>query len=440
MLTKDNLHDYQRRATEFILDNPRCALWLGLGLGKTVTALTAITKFDGPTLVVAPLRVATNVWHAEAAKWEHTQHITFSHILGSPKKRTAALDAAADVYVINRENIPWLVDTCGSQWPFKNVVIDESSSFKSHRAKRFKALLKIINSVSRVVEMTATPAANALIDIWPQMRLLSEDALGKNITSFRSRYCSPDWSGYNWSVRPDMVEAVHNAARPFTLTMRQEDYLSLPDRIDRTVTVELPAKARTFYAELRRHCIAELQEREVVAPSAGVLAGKLQQAASGAIYDDQGGWQDLHDAKLAALTEMAEHAQSPMLVAYHYKHDLARIQKHLPQAKLLVDHIPLWNAGKVPIALVHPGSAGHGLNLQGGGHTLVWFSIPWSLESYEQTCGRLHRQGQEHPVTVHHLVAQGTIDEAIMLALERKSMTQGDLIDAVISNKYNKKG
>ncbi len=428
---ESDMHDYQLRAVDFALSRKKCALWLGLGLGKTVTSLTAATRFNGPTLVIAPLRVAKNVWHTEAANWEHLTHLTFSHILGTPGQRLAGLETTADIYLINRENVAWLVETCNRNWPFPNVIIDESSSFKNHRAKRFRALLKVVPEIDRIVELTATPAANSLTDVWPQVRLLDGEALGKNVTAFRNKYCRSDWSGYQWSVRPDMVRAVHKAVKPFVLTMSQEEYITLPDRIDRTVPVILPSRAKAFYTRLRRDCIAILDETEVVAETAGVLAGKLQQVASGALYDGDGGWSTIHDAKLDALCDIVEHAQSPIIVVYHYRHDLARIRARIPQAVLIGDNLTDWNSGDITVLLVHAASAGHGLNLQSGGHTLVWFSIPWSLELYDQMCGRLHRQGQEHPVTVHHLVTEGTIDEAVVRALAKKSINQSTLIQAV---------
>ncbi|KDS92366.1 DEAD/DEAH box helicase [Dermabacter hominis 1368] len=438
-------HNYQVVATQFVEEHPQAAILLGMGLGKTVITLTAIwnlllDSFQARrVLIIAPLRVARDTWPAEAAKWDHLAGLTVAVAVGSKPQRVDALADEAMVTVINRENIPWLVNHLGKSWPFDMVVIDELSSFKNHRAQRFKALATVRPLMSRIVGLTGTPASNGLMDLWAQFRLLDEgERLGRFITHYRNRWFEPDKRNgqqiFSYKPRAGAEEEIYEAIGDITLSMRTTDHLRLPELTVTTKVVELAPKERKTYERLRDEMVLDLDGQVIDAANAAALSGKLLQLASGAIYDGDGQTLVVHDRKLDVLEDLVEAANGqPLLVAYWFKHDLQRITERFPQAHELTTSadITAWNAREIPLALIHPASAGHGLNLQQGGNLLVWFSLTWSLELYQQTNARLYRQGQNQPVTITHLVANHTLDEAVLAALDNKDTTQAALIDAV---------
>lgn len=451
MLSRSNLHPYQQKAVQFILERPSCALWLDLGLGKTISTLTALADLvDGMeierALIVAPLRVANSVWKQEAEKWAHTRHLRISVCTGPQKDRLKALSRNADIYVINRENIPWLAKHYGKKWPFDCVVLDEASSFKSSKAQRWRSLKRARPAINRMIELTGTPSPNGLLDLWAQVYLLDQgQRLGRTKTSYQRKWFDSDFMGYNWTPRTGADEQIHAAVSDLVLSMTAEDYLDMPDRFDIAVPVPLPASARRYYDDLARTLLAELEDgAEIEAVNAAALANKLLQVANGAAYtDDEGNWSELHSAKLDALQEIVEdNPDEPLLVAYNYKTDLVRLRERFPDAVVLGKDqktIDDWNAGKIGMLLAHPASAGHGLNLQRGGSVLVWFGLNWSLELTQQFNGRLHRQGQKKPVRVISLVAEGTIDERVVDVLKNKDATQKNLIDALKAEKPDNK-
>lgn len=431
-------HAYQGHAIDALLRNEEQALFLEPGLGKTSITLTAIQDLvqlgqAHKALVVAPLRVARQVWTDEADKWDHLRGLRISRVLGTAEERLAALERDADVYVVNRENVVWLVRHFRSDWPFDMVVLDELSSFKSPSAKRFRALRAVRPYMKRVVGLTATPAPNGLLDLWSQIYLLDRGQRLGGYTGYRARYFTQDWRG-EWQPLPSAEQKVFGRIADLCVSMRAEDWLEMPDLTMRTVNVQMPEAATAAYERFERELLIDCDETNITVASGGVLAGKLMQFANGAVYDDAGGVQEMHEAKLDALEELVE-AQSgnPLLVFYAYRHDAARIVRRIPWAKTLdgEESIRDWNAGRTPLLLAHPASAGHGLNLQEGGHQAAWFGLTWNLELYQQAIGRLWRQGQRHPVIVHHLIAQGTIDEDVMRALGRKAKRQDALLDAV---------
>lgn len=438
-------HDYQRLATNYILEHPQAAILLGMGLGKTVITLTAVwdllmDSFQARrVLVIAPLRVARDTWATEAAKWDHLEGLTMAVAVGSKKQRLEALAQGAMVTVINRENIPWLVTTLGATWPYDMVVIDELSSFKNHQAARFKALASVRKHITRIVGLTGTPAANGLEDLWAQFRLLDGgDRLGRYISHYRSRWFVPDKRNarqiFSYKPKPGAEEDIYHAIGDITLSMRTCDYLKLPPVTYTTHPVTLGCRERKVYDQLVADMVISLEGRTVDASNAAALSGKLLQLASGSVYTDGHEAVTVHERKLDALEDLVEAANGePVLVAYWFQHDPARIQHRIPTARVLTtsEDFAAWNQGSIPVGLIHPASAGHGLNLQAGGHLLVWFSLTWSLELYQQTNARLHRQGQTHPVTICHLVAEDTLDEAVMAALAAKDTTQARLITAV---------
>lgn len=438
-------HNYQTTATEFIIDHDEAAILLGMGLGKSVITLTAIWQLmlDYFTvhrvLVIAPLRVARDTWPAEVKKWDHLDGLTVAVAVGTKQDRLAALAKSAMVTIINRENIPWLISQLGSAWPFDMVVIDELSSFKNHRAKRFTALVKMRPHVKRWVGLTGTPASNGLMDVWAQFRLLDGgQRLGRFITRYRERWFVPNKRNgmqvFTYKPQPGAEDEIYAAIGDITLSMRTTDHLQLPELTVTTQTVTLDRKERKLYEQLRDEMVLELKGQVVDAANAAALSGKLLQLASGAIYDEHGDVIEVHDRKLDALEDLYEAANGqPLLVAYWFKHDAARIKQRFPEARELKTSpdIEAWSAREIPLALIHPASAGHGLNLQAGGNLLVWFSLTWSLELYQQTNARLYRQGQSEPVTITHLATTGTLDEAVLKALESKDLTQAALIDAV---------
>jgi len=441
MRSLTDLHDYQRRAVEFALDTPYCALWLSLGLGKTVSTLTALAELiDGmevhKALIIAPLRVANSVWAQEAAQWEHTRHLRVAVCTGSETRRRAGLAAAADLYVINRENVPWLVKHYGRKWPFDCVVIDEASSFKNSKSQRFRALKRVRPQINRMIQLTGTMAPNGLVDLWAQAYLLDQgQRLCRTKTAFLQKWFDADFMGYNYTPRPGADKEIHAQLEDLALTMLADDYLDMPKRVDVAVPVALPAKVQREYVSLEREFLVELENADIAALSAATLANKLLQFCNGAIYDEEGQAHELHSAKLDALAEIVDdNAGENILVAYNYKTDLARLRKRFPQAVVLgkdQQTIDDWNAGKIPMLLAHPASAGHGLNLQRGGSMIVWFGLNWSLELYQQFNGRLHRQGQTKPVRIVHLVAAGCIDERVMKVIEGKDHTQAALQEAL---------
>lgn len=442
MFTRSDLHNYQTRSVDFIKSRKRCMLLLQMGLGKTASALTAATDMlDGcavrRVLVIAPLRVANSVWQQECEKWEHLQHLKVSVCTGAEKKRIGALQRTADVYTINRENVPWLVKHYGSKWPFDAVVVDESSSFKSNSAQRWKALKKILPETEYMVLLTGTPSPNSLLDLWSQMYLVDfGERLGRTMTGYKQRFFEQDYMGYRWTIKDGAAEQIHALVADVCLSMSAEDYLELPPRLVLTEFVDLPPAVQANYTDFEKQLLATLPNgEEVEAINAAVLANKLLQWCNGATYTDAAGsWTQIHDVKLDALAELVEANDEPMLVAYNYKSDLARLQKRFPQAVHLSRDqqvIDDWNVGKIPILLAHPASAGHGLNLQDGGALCVWFGLNWSLELYQQFNARLHRQGQTKPVRIVHIVARGCIDERVLEVLSSKDATQRDLLKAL---------
>lgn len=443
MLSRDDLHDYQTRAVDFVIERKRCMLALEMGLGKTTSTLTAISDLldsfaVSKVLVIAPLRVANSVWKPETKQWAHLSHLRVSVATGPQKARMAALMTDADIYVINRENIPWLVETLGKKWPFDMVVIDESSSFKSASSKRFKALRKMLPFISHMVLLTGTPSPNGLLDMWAQMYLVDfGERLGRTMTAYKQRFFDPDFMGYKWSPKDGSADKIHALLQDRVIHMSAEDYLSLPDRIDLSQKVALSPAVSKAYSEFERTMFAELPDgEEIEAMSAAVLANKLLQYANGALYtNDSGAWAETHAAKLDALADIVEDNEGEtILVAYNYQSDLARLKERFPQAVALDKEqstIDRWNRGEIPMLLAHPASAGHGLNLQKGGALCVWFGLNWSLELYQQFNARLHRQGQTRPVRIVHLVAENTIDERVLSVLRDKNATQRALLDSL---------
>lgn len=445
-------HDYQERAIRFVEDHPAAGLFLEMGLGKTVITLTAINElmYDRfevcKVLVIAPLRVAQDTWSRESDKWDHLKHLRISKILGTAEERIEALNAdQADIYVINRENIVWLteyLDKYRIRWPFDMVVIDELSSFKSNQAKRFKALRKMRPMIDRIVGLTGTPAANSLMDLWAEMYLLDRgERLGSTITSYRARYFRPAYGVgtvvYKWTPVHGAVDDITRRISDITVSMQAEDYLQLPDEITSTISVELDDKARRVYDTMERDCLIEVGDDEVSALDAAAVMSKLLQLANGFVYNDEHRALSFHEAKLDALDEIIEAADSPVLVYYNFTADRDAMLKRYPDAVVLKSdqEIRDWNDGKIRILIAHPASAGYGLNLQDGGHIMVWYGLPWSLEQYLQAVARLKRQGQRYPVMVYHLIAAGTVDEQVVRSLQGKNMTQSTLLDVLKERK-----
>lgn len=438
-----NPHNYQKFASDFILEHPICCLMLDMGLGKTVITLSALweltlDRFDiGKVLVIAPKRVATDTWPKELEKWEHLTGLSASLVIGSRKQREAALVRPAFLYIINRENVSWLVQNC--RWDFDTIVIDELSSFKSNKAERFKALKKVRPKVQRVIGLTGTPAPNSLLDLWPQMYLLDMgQRLGRFITGYRDRFFTPDKRNreiiYSYKLRAGAEEAIYSLISDICISMKAVDYLDMPERIDNRIEVEMSAKEKKLYDDFCRDMVVQVGDEELDAVTAGALSNKLLQMANGAVYSNDRRVCPIHSRKLDALEDLVEAANGkPLLVAYWYKHDLSRIIERFPAARCIdtSEDISDWNAGKIPLALIHPASAGHGLNLQEGGCTIVWFGLTWSLELYQQLNSRLWRQGQQHTVVIHHIITKGTHDEDVMKALENKDVRQASLIEAV---------
>ncbi|KLU65704.1 hypothetical protein DEAC_c23340 [Desulfosporosinus acididurans] len=435
-------HDYQAFALQQILDKPACALFLDLGMGKTVITLSAINQLKPQkALVIAPLRVAEDTWSKECEKWDHLKSLRIAKVLGSEKKRLAALKSIAELYVINRENVSWLVTYYGRKWPFDMVVIDELSSFKSARANRFKALRKVRPLIKRIVGLTGTPSPNGLLDLWPQIYLLDRgERLGKTLGGYRDRYFIPDKRNqeviFSWKLRPRAEEAIYEKLSDICVSMKAQDYLTMPERIDNIVQVEMSAQEMALYKRLEKDMLLPFAEGDIDAANAAALSNKLLQLAGGAVYDENGGVRLIHRRKLDALEDLWEGANGkPILVFYSYKHDKTRLIDFFktvkPRELKTSQDITDWNEGKIEVALAHPASAGHGLNLQAGGHIIIWFGLTWSLELYQQANGRLYRQGQQETVVIHHIITAGTVDEQVVAALNRKETGQTALLDAV---------
>ena len=437
-------HEYQAFATNFILEHPIAAILLDMGLGKSVITLTAIEelmhdRFEvSRVLVVAPLRVATNTWPSEIKKWDHLKDITYSVAVGTEAQRKAALAEKADIYIINRENVQWLIEKSGIPFDFDMVVIDELSSFKSNQAKRFKSLVKMRPRVKRIVGLTGTPSSNGLMDLWAEFRLLDMgERLGRYIGQYRRAYFMPDKRNgdiiYSYKPLPGAEEAIYKRIGDITISMRSKDYLKMPKCVINEVPVWMETHQSELYEQLKQEMVISLKGSEINAANAAALSGKLLQMANGAVYDGMGEPFFIHDGKLNALEDLNEGANGkPVLIAYWYKHDLDRIKARFGVREIKADRdITDWNAGNIPVAVIHPASAGHGLNLQAGGSTLIWFGLTWSLELYQQTNARLWRQGQTDTVVIHHIITKDTIDEDVMTSLRKKERTQSSLINAV---------
>lgn len=431
-------HDYQKPISDKIATEQSAFIIATMGAGKSASTLDGLTKlFDqfeiNRVLVIAPLRVAEHTWPTECDKWDSFNHLTTATAIGPPAKRNAAIMSGAELTFINRENIPWLVKTYGKKWPFDTVVIDESSSFKNPSSQRFKALKKIRPLVSRWVLLTGTPTPNSLLELWPQVFLLDGgERLGRTFSAYRSRYFESDFMGYKWTPRAGAEQQIHDAVADLCVVV--EKYDGLPDRVDLTETIQLPKKAQSQYDEMVREMIIEFGDEEITAVNAAVLAGKLQQLCNGAIYDENRKVIDVHSEKLDALDALLEQAEGEnVLLAYNYKHDLARIKERHPEAVDIKEKGALerWNKGEIRLLLAHPASAGHGLNLQDGGNRIIWFSPTWSTELKLQFDARLHRQGQEKPVFVHTIIAENTIDGDVIEAVTTKKSVQDILIEAV---------
>lgn len=437
-------HDYQRYATNFIINNPISAVLLEMGLGKSVISLSAINElmldyFDvSRTLVIAPLRVAISTWPEEIKKWEHLKYLTYSVVTGSEKERIDALKKPAHIYIINRENVDWLITKSGFKWFFDMVVIDELSSFKSYQAKRFKSLLKARPKVKRIVGLTGTPSSNGLMDLWAEFRLLDMgERLGRYITHYRQNFFVPDKRNqqmiFSYKPKDGAEKMIYSLISDITISMKSKDFLKMPECIMNEVVVSLSEKEQKLYDSLKKDMVLSVEDEEIDAINAAALSSKLLQMANGAVYNDKKESIVIHDRKLDALEDLIEGANGkPVLVAYWFKHDLERIKERFDVREIKTSKdITDWNEGKIPIAVIHPASAGHGLNLQLGGSTLIWFSLTWSLELYQQTNARLYRQGQDSTVVIHHILTKGTIDEDVMKALKAKERIQDALIDSV---------
>ena len=438
-------HNYQTYATNFILEHPEAAVFLDMGLGKSVITLTAIrelclNRFEvGKVLVIAPLRVARDTWSTEIHKWDHLKGLTYSIVIGTVDERKSALKKKAHIYLINRENVSWLIEESGFPFDFDMVVIDELSSFKSYQAKRFRSLLKVRPKVKRIVGLTGTPSSNGLMDLWAEFRVLDlGKRLGRFITHYRNTYFQPDKRNgmviYSYKPLPGAEDAIYEQISDMTISMKAVDHLNMPECVFNEVSVSLSKEERSKYDTLRDDLILSIGESEIDAANAASLSNKLSQMANGAVYGSDQSVIKIHEHKLDALEDLIESANGkPVLVAYWFKHDLERIKARFKVQEIKTSKdITDWNDGKIPVAVIHPASAGHGLNLQAGGSTLIWFGLTWSLELYQQTNARLWRQGQKSAtVVIHHIVTEDTIDELILKALHKKEKSQNALIDAV---------
>ena len=444
-------YPHQDAGIRWIIEHPACALLWGMGTGKTVTTLTAIDLLlhdyleEGPVLVIAPKRVAENTWSKEASKWEHLRHLRVRRIMGTAKQRMAAVVSIlegpfSDIYVINRENVVWLIETLGGRWPFPIVVIDELSSFKSAQAKRWKALRRVRGRIRRIIGLTGTPRPNGLEDLWPEMYLLDQgERLGRTLTAFRSRWLIPEKMNghivYSYRPKEGAEAEVYEKLSDICMSIRKEDVLSLPGQIYEDIVLEAPTDIMKQYKQFERDKVMECLDAagEIVAGTEAALTNKLLQFANGAIYDTDGGVHELHAIKLDALEELVEAAGGdPVLVLYAYKHDADRIRKRITCRALdKPEDMDAWNRGEIPVALAHPASIGHGLNLQEGGHIIIWFGLPWSLELYQQANERLNRPGQRNVCRIYHLILGGTHDERVLKSLANKDEGQQGAIEAL---------
>lgn len=437
-------HNYQNYAKNFILAHKVSALFLDCGLGKTITTLTAINElmYDSfeisKVLIIAPLRVAQSTWKDEIEKWDHLNLLRYSVAVGDEKERLKALKQNSDIYIINRENVDWLVTKSGIDFNFDMLIIDELSSFKSHTSKRFKSLLKIRPYFERVVGLTGTPSSNGLMDLWAEFRILDlGERLGRYITHYRNEYFLPDKRNgvviFSYKPQPHAEERIYRRLADMTISMKSTEYLKMPELILNELEINLDEEDQTKYKKFKKEMVMTIQEKEIDAINAASLSNKLIQLANGSIYDEDKKFYEVHNKKLDKLEEIIESANGkPVLVAYWFKADKERIEKRFKVREIkTADDIKQWNMGMINLALIHPASAGHGLNLQSGGSTLVWFSLTWSLELYQQTNARLYRQGQKDTVVIHHLITKNTIDEDIMKSLKRKDKTQEALMRAV---------
>lgn len=444
---KYEAHDYQKRATELVISTPKIGLFLDMGLGKTVTTMTAIQDlmFDrfevSRVLVIAPKRVAEDTWTREHAKWDHLKDLKISKVLGTAAQRRKALEAEADIYVIGRDNVVWLVEhlqKVHKGWPFDMVVIDELSSFKNPQAKRFRALRKAMPYVKRVVGLTGTPSPNGLMDLWAEVYLLDRgERLGSTLGAYRERYFRPGarngYVVYKWDALPGARKEIEAKISDICVSMSAADYLRLPKRIDNVIPVQLSPAEMAAYKTMEAEQLLQIEDDDIAALNAAAVMTKLLQIANGSVYAVDGKVVQIHNAKLEVLEEIIDTTDGPVLVFYSYKHDLAAIQGSIKGARVLnsTADIADWNAGKVQVLLAHPASVGYGLNLQEGGHVIVWYGLTWSLELYQQANARLYRQGQEKPVIIHHLIAEGTVDEEVMQALQHKDTSQAALLSAL---------
>ena len=437
-------HSYQEYAIRYIETHPISALLIDMGLGKTSITLTAIRNllFDSfevcKVLVIAPLRVAKNTWTDEIKKWEHLSTLTYSLIIGNENERLSALNEQTDIYIINRENVDWLVNKSGYKFDFDMVVIDELSSFKNHQSKRFKSLMKVRPLVKRIVGLTGTPSSNGLMDLFAEFKILDMGKrLGYFIGQYRNTYFKPDKMNgpivYSYKPLPNAENAIYEKISDITVSMKANEYLKMPELLTSNYVVELSNSEKNQYDEMKKSLVLEITDGEITASNAASLSNKLCQLSNGAIYDDEQNIVEIHDRKLEALEDIIESMNGkPLLIAYWYRHDLERIKSSFSVREIKTsEDISDWNDGNIPVALIHPASAGHGLNLQNGGSTLVWFGLTWSLELYQQTNARLYRQGQKNTVVIQHIITKGTIDEQILKVLQKKNKTQADLIDAV---------
>lgn len=447
-MNRSDLHPYQVRMVDFIKSRPSCALFAEMGTGKTISALTAISDLIDElevrkVLIVAPLQVARVTWSDECAKWEHLQHLRVSRVLGDLKKRVAALKADADIYVIGRDSFVWLIKYYNSKIPYDMIVLDELTSFKSNTSQRFKAFRTIRTQPDRIIGLTGTPAPNGYLDLWAQIYCLDGGKrLGKFITHYRNMYFSQVMGpGMKYAVKctllPGAKQQIDDKISDISIAMKAEDYLTLPPRQDITKYIELPEDIMKRYRKFEHDMVLQISEEELItAANAAALLGKLLQLCNGAVYNDDKDYEVIHDEKISALLEIQEAANSPILVFYQYKHDLSRIERAFGKDVRVRPYsgeqdLRDWNAGKIDVLLAHPASCSYGLNLQEGGHICVWFGTGFNLETYQQACARLHRQGQQHRVMNYHLICRGTVDERALLALSQKADTQQSLMDAV---------
>jgi len=441
VLDRPDLHEYQNRGVEFIKSEGRVFLMLAMGMGKSSITLTAVSDLldsfsVNKVLIVAPLRVANSVWRQEAKKWKHLKHMKFQLCIGDQKTRLKALHHDSEIYIINRENITWLVDHYGKKWPFDMLVIDESSSFKSASSKRFKSLKKVLHFTDNIVLLTGTPSPNGLLDLWSQAYLIDYgQSLGKTMSAYKQRFFESDYMGYSFKPKASSQAIIENLMRSYTLSMQAEDYLELPDRIDLIESIDLTPAVLAQYKEFEKNLFMEVDKETIEAINAAVLANKMIQFSNGAMYTDiYKNWIEIHTAKIDALAEIIELNDEPILVAYNFKSDLERLQLNFPTGVVLDtddETIRRWNKGQTKLLFAHPQSASHGLNLQHGGSLVVWFSLNWNLEYYQQFNARLHRQGQTKPVRIVHLVVNDTIDERVIKVLGEKDATQASLMKAL---------